>query len=141
MKKATLLLASLVVLALVGLRLAYANPMVSATLDGIAELAGGDPDGSGQVVINISPGSGEICYDLTVTGIEPATAAHIHHAPVGVNGPIVVALTAPSSGSSQDCVTIDKDLAKDILQHPEEYYVNVHNADYPAGAIRGQLSR
>src|SRR5438093_10534444 len=126
MKKATLLLASLVVLAVVGLRLAYANPMVSATLDGIAELAGGDPDGSGQVVINISPGSGEICYGLTVTGIEPATAAHIHHAPVGVNGPIGVALAAPSSGSSQDCVTSDRDLPKDSLQQHGEYEGIVH---------------
>ena len=28
---------------------------------------------------------------------------------------------------------------KEILQHPEDYYVNVHNADFPAGALRVAL--
>jgi hypothetical protein len=32
-------------------------------------------------------------------------------------------------------------LAKDILKDPADYYVNVHNAEYPAGALRGQLSK
>jgi len=32
-------------------------------------------------------------------------------------------------------------VAKNILQHPEQYYVNVHNAEWPGGAVRGQLSK
>jgi hypothetical protein len=36
---------------------------------------------------------------------------------------------------------VDRSLIKAIIQYPEEYYVNVHNMPYPAGALRGQLSR
>jgi hypothetical protein len=38
-------------------------------------------------------------------------------------------------------VAADADLIKAIIQSPQEYYVNVHNAEYPAGALRGQLSK
>ncbi|MEO7960611.1 MAG: CHRD domain-containing protein, partial [Ginsengibacter sp.] len=74
--------------------------------------------------------------------IDPAAAAHIHRAPAGVAGPVIIALTAPTSGTSSGTITgIDPDLLKAIIQHPEEYYVNVHNAMYPGGAARGQLSK
>jgi hypothetical protein len=35
----------------------------------------------------------------------------------------------------------EREDAKDIVQTPENYYVNVHNAEYPGGAVRGQLSK
>ena len=69
----------------------------------------------------------------------PAIAAHIHKAPA-TTGPVVVPLTPPTSGSSSGTVQdVDRELAKEIVQDPDNYYVNVHNADYPAGALRGQL--
>ena len=39
------------------------------------------------------------------------------------------------------CVSVDRSLVKEIRQSPDEFYVNVHTADFPAGALRGQLSR
>jgi hypothetical protein len=86
-------------------------------------------------------GQEEVCFELTVSGIAPATAAHIHAGPAGVAGPVVVGLTPPTSGTSSGCVSADSTLIKAIIQNPEQYYVNVHNAEFPAGAVRGQLSK
>lgn len=114
---------------------------LSTTLTGAAESPGpGDPDGSGQATLTLNPGQGEICYELSVTGIAPATAAHIHVGPPGQAGPVVVPLVPPTSGASSGCATADRDLIKAIMKNPELYYVNVHNAQFPAGAVRGQLS-
>jgi hypothetical protein len=100
----------------------------------------GDPNGSGEAYV-FSTGGGVVCYVLEVEKIEPATAAHIHEAPAGRNGPVVVTIGAPTNGRSAGCVdTGDQDLAADItLREPENYYVNVHNAEFPGGALRGQL--
>ncbi len=55
---------------------------------------------------------------------------------------MVVPLTAPDeSGFSSGCAEVSREVALDILKNPEDYYVNVHNAEYPAGARRGQLSK
>jgi hypothetical protein len=117
---------------------------LTATLTGAAEVPGpGDPDGTGSAVITLNQGQGEVCWEISVSNITlPATAAHIHVAPVGVAGPVVVPLSAPeASGFSSGCANADQDLIKAIRQNPEAYYVNVHTTDFPAGAVRGQLAK
>lgn len=100
----------------------------------------GDPDGSGTAELLIDPDQGRFCYILTVDGIAPAQLAHIHKSPVGqAGGPIVVPLEAPTDGDSEDCMAIAPELARSLLRTPAAYYVNVHNAEFPAGAVRGQL--
>ena len=110
-------------------------------LTGAAEGPGlGDPDGSGTAELMIDPVRGRFCYVLTVEGIAPARLAHIHRSPVGeAGGPIVVQLEAPTDGDSERCMAIDPALAQSLLSNPAAYYVNVHNADHPGGAVRGQL--
>jgi hypothetical protein len=113
-----------------------------ATLSGAAEIPGpGDPDGSGTVTVIVNPGQGRVCYTLEVSNIATATAAHIHDAPVGVAGPVDVTLSPPSDGDSSGCVDVGREQALEILKEPDTYYVNVHNANFPSGAIRGQLSK
>lgn len=120
----------------------HGGAALTATLVGAEEAPGpGDPDGTGTAVITLNHGQGELCFELTVTDIEPANAAHIHVGAVGVPGPVVVGLTAPTDGSSSGCVAVDQELLKAIMQAPSQYYVNVHNAAFQPGAIRGQLSR
>ena len=108
-------------------------------LSGANHVEGGDPDGSGSAMVRINPGQRQLCYTLNVSDIGPATAAHIHEAPAGSTGPVVVDLQAPSSGMSQACTTISRELARELIQNPQDYYINVHNMEYPAGAVRGQL--
>jgi hypothetical protein len=113
---------------------------LSTALTGAAEVPGpGDPDGSGTASLRLNQGQGEICYRLTVTGIAPALAAHIHLGTATMAGPVVVGLAPPTSGASSGCVAVDRNLIKAIRKNPDAYYVNVHNAEYPAGALRGQL--
>jgi hypothetical protein len=114
--------------------------VITATrLTGAVEVPGpGDPDGRGFAVVAADAKSGKICYHLFVRRIEPATAAHIHVGPPGVAGPIVQELEAPTDGFSADCVE-NATIAAALVANPADYYVNVHNAPFPAGAVRGQL--
>jgi hypothetical protein len=114
----------------------------ATSLTGAAEVPGpGDPDGSGTALITLNHGLGTVCWELTVADIAPATAAHIHIGNAGVAGPVVVPLSPPTDGSSSGCATAGRDLIKAIIQNPDAYYVNVHNAEFPAGALRGQLGK
>ena len=115
---------------------------LKCTLTGAAEVPGpGDADGSGNATLTLSAGKNQICYEVSVSNIGTATAAHIHSGGADVAGPVVVMLTAPASGSSKDCATVDRDKILEILKNPAGFYVNVHTAEFPNGAVRGQLTK
>jgi CHRD domain-containing protein len=146
-RRVAIVLCGLVALALAGLAISAgagaAGRPFTTTLTGADERPGpGDPDGTGTASITLNQGKGEVCFHLVVSGIAPATAAHIHLAPPTDPGPIVVPLAPPTTGESSGCVSdVDPELIKAIRQDPDAYYVNVHNAEFPAGALRGQLSK
>lgn len=115
---------------------------LTTTLSGAAEVPGpGDTDGKGTFTARVNPGQGQVCYTLTVAMIAAPTAAHIHRGATGVAGPVVVALKAPTNGASKACVTVTRELAMALIKDPQDYYVNVHNAAFPSGAVRGQLAK
>ena len=142
----TLVLSTFVVaLALLtGVHMAAAQEMGKATakLTGEAEVPGpGDPKGSGTVQVTLNPDKGEVCYELSVANIQEATAAHIHKGAIGQEGPVTVAPKAPKTGSVKGYTTADAPVIIANSQDPAGYYVNVHNAAFPKGAVRGQLSK
>jgi len=110
-----------------------------AELNGANEPGGGDPDGSGLARIEISDATNTVCTDLEVRQIGAVTAAHIHRGGAGVNGPPVITLDAPDDNDSDDCDTVADALVDEIRANPGGFYVNVHTADFPDGAIRGQI--
>lgn len=135
----------------------HTNNVLEADLDGRREVATGasnngivgDPDGRGEAyVFGIDGDSTTLCYVLVVDKVATATAAHIHEGAEGANGPVVANLAAPGDGNAADCLTEgeagkfptgEAGIVQRILENPRDFYVNVHNADYPGGAIRGQL--
>jgi CHRD domain-containing protein len=117
-------------------------------LDGPSEAPGpGDPDGAGRATVTLNPGRRQACVTIRVSGTGPPTAAHIHRGLAGTAGPVVVPLSTPAEisdsiyGSANDCVTISPAVMRELLRSPERFYVNVHSAAYPAGAVRGQLAK
>lgn len=115
---------------------------LTAALTGAAEVPGpGDADGTGTFKAKLNRGQNQICYELSVSNIATPTAAHIHVGAPDKAGAVVVTLQTPVDGTSKDCVNVDRELVKQITQKPAEYYVNVHNAEFPDGAVRGQLSK
>lgn len=111
----------------------------SASLNGLNEVPPADLDGTGNATIQISGTT--ISYVINVANITiPPTAQHIHIAPAGVNGPIVVGLTGTwVGGTLSGSVTTTAAIAAAIIANPAGHYVNVHNTDFPGGAVRGQL--
>lgn len=114
---------------------------LSVTLTGLQEVPGpGDPDGTGTAEVRVTAGEGQLCWNVYARQIDAATAAHIHRGAAGSAGPPVVTLTTPdAAGRSQGCATVDPALAREIATQSHNFYVNIHTAPHPAGAIRGQL--
>ena len=101
----------------------------------------GDPDGYGSATVIIRGTT--LCFGITVDGVDQPILAHIHQAPAGVNGDIVIPLIPPPNGNpgtSSRCIHgLDAALLTDIQSHATGFYVNVHTENFPAGAVRGQL--
>ncbi len=113
-----------------------------AHLSGPQEVPGpGDPDAVGTAFVVIRPSANEVCWTINVGGFDlPASAAHIHKGAVDESGGVVVPLTAPDAGgASNGCAMVAADVVSAILSNPSGYYVNVHNAAFPNGGLRGNL--
>jgi hypothetical protein len=115
---------------------------ITANLSGASEVPGpGDEDASGTATVYLRSDTNEVCVDITVQNITfPATAAHIHQAAAGQSGPPVVTLNTPTDdGLSSTCATVDAALMQELVNNPQNFYINVHNGEFPDGAARGQL--
>jgi hypothetical protein len=140
----------------------HTNRLLEGDLTGRAQVATdgtnqrilGDPNGKGEVyVFGIDGDPTTLCYILLADNVAEldqapgnGRAAHIHAGVEGTNGPVEVNLAWPQDGQAADCLTegetgkgLTAGEVQTILNNPEGYYVNIHNNEYPNGAIRGQL--
>ena len=102
----------------------------------------GDPDAVAGMILIVNPNRNTVCFLTRWSDIDgTVVAAHIHLAPVGVPGAVVVPLFSGSFASTdktRGCVSANG-LAGAILANPSAYYVNIHSTVFPAGAVRTQL--
>jgi hypothetical protein len=146
---AVALAAGLTLLAVPGAAASGKATVLTASLRGAREVPGpGDPDGRGRAVVRLA--GGKACFVLRWSGISAPTAAHIHTGRAGIAGPVAVLFFEPGRNAASlpdtldavaGCVEVNRDLARQIAASPRDWYVNVHTADFPNGAIRGQLRR
>jgi hypothetical protein len=119
----------------------FAQLRGSHEVGGAGQLNAGDPDGRGSFSALI-PSPGKLCFGYEVTGIAKPVAAHIHKGKAGEQGPVVITLRRPRSGNPgtvSGCVRAGRRLLANIRRRAGNYYPNVHTADFPGGAVRGQL--
>lgn len=109
--------------------------MLTASLTGATETGGGDSDGSGTFSAEIDTDSGDFCYTLTGAGIDKPTMAHVHSGAAGADGPPVVTIDV----ASDICIAVEPAVLKPIIDNPTGFYINIHTAAFPKGAVRGQL--
>lgn len=113
---------------------------LNAALSGANEVDDtGDPDGTGSASITVDAAGAEVCFEITASGIDAIAAGHIHSGGAGTNGPVVIDF-ALSDTNTSGCVTADAATIASVLNTPSLFYVNVHTAMHPDGAIRGQLA-
>jgi hypothetical protein len=114
-----------------------------AALSGQEETQAADDNGYGAARFEIT--GRRVCFVILAREVAPITAGHIHRGAPSVAGPIVVDLLGASPSGlpprTRGCVRTTRALAREIGHNPGRFYVNLHNADFPDGAIRGQLTR
>ena len=113
---------------------------LKATLRGANEKPSAPAANRGRAELRLNPTTGRVCWEFALTRIDgKPNQAHIHKGGKSVSGPVVVPLGG--TYKRQGCTTAAKALVRSIVNRPGAYYVNVHNAKHPAGAMRGQLVR
>jgi hypothetical protein len=108
------------------------------TLKGTNEKPPAAKSNKGTVELTLNTATGQICWQFKLTKIDgKPTQSHIHKGKAGVSGNVLIPLGG--TYKRQGCTIASKALVRSIAAHPGSYYVNVHNAKHPLGAMRGQL--
>ncbi len=108
-----------------------------AIADGQEEVPPVDTRATALMALILNPNNGDIQFALE-HNVRRATAAHIHFAPGGLNGDVVVTLDHRRTFSIGRARLSDEDVSN---LRAGRLYMNVHSQAHPNGEVRGQLLR
>lgn len=108
-------------------------------LTGDAEVPG--PGSDGTATATISYDGDQLCVNGTSDGVGALAAGHIHAGLVGESGPPVVDLDIATDGDGpfEGCARVGAEGGV-VFADPASYYLNLHTAEFPDGAVRAQLA-
>jgi hypothetical protein len=135
---------------------ARADFVVAANLTGSSEVPPNASAASGTATLTYTTATDTLDYVFTFLGLAaPATAAHVHFGDPGMSGPVILPFTnqgPPNATSGTFSGTLT---SADLIPNSGaginvfanaiaaieggHTYVNIHDAEFPAGEIRGQL--
>lgn len=109
------------------------------TLTGDAEVPG--PGSRGTATASLTYDGNELCLRGETSGVGAVTNGHIHAAPAGEAGAVVVDLGIQTDGDGpfEGCALVGAEGGV-VFVDPASYYVNLHTAEFPDGAVRAQLA-
>ncbi len=120
---------------------AFAATGFQGTLSGLNEVGPNASPGTGTATVILNDAGTEIAYNVSYSGlVGTVTAAHIHKAPVGVNGGVVIGFSPPvgtTAGSFNGTAPMTALMVADLMAGL--YYVNIHTTSYAGGEVRAQL--
>lgn len=121
--------------------IAQASTLFTADLSGANEVPPTGSAATGLASVLLNDAEDQITVNASFSGLaSPVTGAHIHQAPVGSNGPIKFdfqGVAGATSSIPEQIFAINA--AQVTILKNSGFYVNIHNADFPTGEIRGQL--
>jgi hypothetical protein len=102
----------------------------------------GDPDG--RAITFVHPHDQAVDYSMAWVNTGPPTLGHLHEGVFGKNGDVKVPLFASpvpqgifaisGTARNQDAAVVQR-----LRSYPSGFYANLHTAEFPGGAVRGQL--
>lgn len=114
----------------------------TSNLSGLNEVPPNASPATGTAIGTYDDVTNMFMMDTNATGFTAnVTAAHIHIAAAGVNGPVVF----PLSGATGSTTYMAHDMFVFTAQQETDflaglYYVNIHTVELPGGEVRGQLN-
>ncbi len=123
-----------------GQLLVEADKAFQFTMDGMQEVPVTITNAYGTGVFILSKDNSKIKYLVVMQGLSGAlTGAHLHLGQPGIAGPVIVDLTSSIAGNIIAGVISNPAAALLDSMNAGSIYLNVHNAMFPSGEIRGQL--
>jgi Cu/Zn superoxide dismutase len=111
----------------------------TALMGGVNEVPEVTTDGRGLGIFQLNHSKTSVHIKVLFQGLSSdVTGAHIHHAAIGSNGPVIFDLVPILNGNSiegdwEPGANLDALLAGEL-------YINVHTMNHPGGEIRGQIT-